>query len=297
MNDPILENSSKKVTIVVISNRRASEIVAINSLHKISHNVIVVTNIVDDECADYKCKFIFTNSENFSYLRNLGAFFAETPYILEIDADEELSDNFGDEINSLEFESDLYCVETKMYVGEKELKSARVYRQRVYNKNKYFYVGKVHERLYGEKSTCKRIQALVLNHSYTNWNHVRERSRNVAFKGRKNAKLIVSLFYPLLGYLKNEGWSDGVDGLRWLCEGLIAAIFRVLYGVRGYSIIDPVKIKKTLPTEAIAQEEREYISYILNKISDLNNSREFWYGKKIKNELMEQISSPFLEKI
>ena len=289
------KNKNGNLTIVVITNRKISEIAAIDLLPQISDSIIIVSSIAGDEPVDKNFKVIYSQSRHFSYLRNLGAFYAQTPYVLAIDSDEKLSDNFAGELRALKIVSDLYCIETRMFLGNKELKSAKLNSVRLYNKEKYFFIGKVHERLYGPKIECKSIPVTISNHSYSSWENEKERSKKVAMRGRKSIRLILSTLYPIVNYFKNAGWTDGFDGVKWTYRGIIAAILRMAYGSKHFEILEEPEIRKKLEVDTISETERKYILHMINYSYNQTNIDGIETNRKVLLDVREQISSVFLK--
>ena len=290
-----MSQKNKNLTIVVITDKKISEIAAIDVLPQISDSIIIVSSVLGDEPNDENFRVIYSQSRNFSYLRNLGAFYAQTPYILVIDSDEELSDNFASELRDLEFTNDLYCIETRAFLGNKELKLAKLNSIRLYNKEKYFYIGKVHERLFGPKIEVKSIPVMISNHSYSSWENVKEKSKKVAIRGRKSFRLILSTLYPIVIYFKNAGWTDGFDGIKWTYLGVISGVLRMTYGSKDFEILEEPEIRKKLEVETISETERKYILHMINYYFNQNNIDGIEINRKVLLDVREQISSVFLK--
>ncbi|MEM4091232.1 MAG: hypothetical protein QXQ46_10940, partial [Thermoplasmatales archaeon] len=220
----------ENVTPVVITN--VPSIRSLEVLKELFSEIIIVTNVPKDYFYEEKykgCKIINSNSQNFAYLRNLGAYYAPTPYIFVIDSDEEIDNLLINSISTCKLDRSSYSFQTKMYFGDKLLNISESNQVRLYDKNVHFFIRRVHEILYGNRQT-ELLPGLIINKSYNDWNHYKtKRSKYVALD-YKNWKLLFRILLPIYNFLRRQGWRDGVLGLKWTWASIIYVVMVLFYG-------------------------------------------------------------------
>lgn len=293
----MLFNSSKinsGITCVIITNRKISEIKSLEAVLEITDKVIIVTNRQENTSISNNIRIIYSTSQNYAYLRNLGAYYAETTHILVIDSDEILDDTFIQEVKEISYEAKIYCVNIKAFVGVKEVSMAQRYNPRIYNNREFVYIGRIHETLAGKRDDCIKLKGSIFNFSLEDWKGWYEKAKRYTSQERIEGRLILRSIYPLFNFFKMEGWRDGLVGMKWTLKAFQYVTMVFLYGKRGYVALKPEEIEQLILTDTVSKEEREYISAILSKY--FRSPREQHSSKKdiISLDMLEQISSPFV---
>ena len=293
----MLSNPSKVnegITCVIITNRQISEIKSLQVVLEITDKVIIVTNRQENLSTSDNIRIVYSTSQNYAYLRNLGAYYAETTHILVIDSDEILDDTFIKEVKQISYEAKMYCVNIKAFVGVKEVSMAQRYNPRIYNNREFVYIGRLHETLTGKRDDCIKLKGSIFNFSLEDWKGWYEKAKRYTSQERIDGRLILRSIYPFFNFFRMAGWRDGFTGIKWTLKAFQYMTMVFLYGKKGYVVLKPEEIKQLILTDAVSKEEREYISAILSKY--FHNQGEPHRSKKYKIslEMLEQISSPFV---
>ena len=291
--------AKKGITVVIITNRRVSEIKSLQIVLEIADKIVIVTNQQEELLKYNKIRIIYSRSQNYAYLRNLGAYYAETTHVFVIDSDEEMDELLIDSLKKINCKEILYCINIKAFIGSKEIHMTERYNPRVYNKNYFYYRGRVHEALYGEFERCIRLNGNISNFSQDNWKEWSKKAMRYVSQERIEGRLLLRMFRPFFSFFKKQGWKDGVTGVKWTLKGFQYMLMIFIFGKRGYFTLDPEKIKCLLSTTLITREEKNYISMILvnhfenHEIISTQNHAEL--KLKLKIDILEQISSPFIK--
>ena len=287
--------AKKGITVVIITNRRVSEIKSLYIVLEIADKIVIVTNQQEEPLQYNKMRIIYSLSQNYAYLRNLGAYYAETTHVFVIDSDEEMDDLLVDSLKKINCEEILYCINIKAFIGDKEINMAQRYNPRIYNKNYFYYRGRVHETLYGESERCIKLNGNISNFSQGNWREWSKKAMRYVSQEHIEGRLLLRMFYPLFSFFKSQGWKDGVTGVKWTLKGFQYMLMIFIFGKRGYFTLHPEKIKRLLLTDIITTEEKNYISMILANHFEIREIMSTQKWLKLEKEILEQISSPFIK--
>lgn len=287
--------SRKGITVVIITNRKVSEIKSLYIVLEIADKIVIVTNHQEEPLQYNKMRIIYSLSQNYAYLRNLGAYYAETTHVFVIDSDEEMDELLVDSLKKINCEEILYCINIKAFIGNKEINMAQRDNPRIYNKNYFYYHGRVHETLNGESERCIKLNGNISNFSQDNWREWSKKAMRYVSQEHVEGRLLLRIFFPLFSFFKRQGWKDGITGVKWTLKGFQYMLMILIFGKRGYFTLHPEKIKRLLLTDIITTDEKNYISMILANHFENHEiiSTQKWL--KLKIELLEQISSPFIK--
>lgn len=287
--------AKKGITAVIITNHRVSEIKSLHIVLEIADKIVIVTNQQEELLKYKKIRIIYSPSQNYAYLRNLGAYYAETTYVFVIDSDEEMDELLIDSLKKINCEEILYCINVTAFIGNRKINTTQRYNPRIYNKNYFYYSGRVHETLEGKYERCIRLNGNISNFSQDNWREWFKKARRYVSQEHIEARLLLRLFYPFFSFFKMQRWEDGVTGVKWTMKGFEYMLMIFIFGKRGYFTLDPERIKHLLLTDIITTEEKNYISMILANHFENHEIISTQKLLKLKIEILEQISSPFIK--
>lgn len=281
------------ITTVIITNVPISDIKSLKKVLEISDKIIVVTNRLEDSYSDRKLSLIYSKSQNYAYLRNLGAYYADTTHIFVIDSDELIDDSLITALKNIDYKQKLYCMKVSMYIGSYKMMMTSNYGNRLYDKRYFFYIGRVHEQLFGSVKKCFKVDGEISNFSQENWDEWYRKA--IRYTSQENIKwdLLLRSTYPLYAFFRYQGWRDGVLGIKWTLKRLQYIIMIFLHGQRGYKTLNPENILKLISVSNISIEEKKFISFILKQHFQTNHVPFFKRDDIVNSDFLEQISSPF----
>lgn len=222
-----------KITGIIITLNEEKNIKeCISSIQKVCDEVIVVDSLSSDntvkiaeECGArvYHQKYLGDGPQ-----RIFGEKFASHDWILCIDADERLEDDFIEKVSELNLTDDniAYSFRRRNYVGKHWIKAAGFYPDyvtRLYNKNKSGYLDKkAHSKVVAPKE--KKIKAHITHYTYESYSHWLERlnwfcTRDAwayyeAGKKANKYRPVVSAFGAFVQkFIIKGGIFQGVDGI------------------------------------------------------------------------------------
>ena len=288
------ENLKEGLTAVIVTNDKITNIKSLEEIMKITDDVVIVTNRQEDSLTRDNLRIIYSNSQNFSYLRNLGAYYAKTTHILSIDSDELVDNILIQELKKIDFKKKLYCVRVNMYIGDYKMSMSSTYVQRIYHKGYFFYIKRVHEVLYPRKKECKKLNGNTSNFSQKDWNEWFIKAKKYASEEHIDFILIFRTFHPFILFFSHQGWRDGLFGVKWTLRSFQYRLMIYLYGKKGYITLKPNEIRYHISENTLSKDEREYIEFILKQYFG-NSSLSIPKNKHpFVNDVLEQISSPFI---
>ena len=83
-------------------------------------------------------------------------------------------------------------------------------------------------------------------------------------------------------------------GVKWTLRSLQYIAMTLVYGRRGYITLNPKDIKSHLSAPEISQDEKNYISSVMEKYFDGDRSSSLQDMDSVTLDILEQISSPFI---
>ena len=282
------------LSVVIITNSKISAIKSLNRLLEITDHIVIVTNSKEDLAPNENLKIIYSRSQNYAYLRNLGAYYANTTHIFVIDSDELIDDTLINSLKNMDFKFRLYCIRVNMYIGSYKMMMTTKYGQRLYDKRYFFYTGRVHEGLYGPVKDCVRIDGDIRNFSQEDWREWHRKAKRYTSQETIRLDLITRATYSIYVFFKNQGWRDGILGVKWTLRSLQYIAMTLVYGRRGYITLNPKDIKSHLSAPEISQDEKNYISSVMEKYFDGDRSSSLQDMDSVTLDILEQISSPFI---
>ena len=186
------------LTAVIVTNVKITNINSLEDIIKIADDVIIVTNKQEDLSARDNLRIIYSNSQNFAYLRNLGAYYAKTAHILSIASDELMDNILIQELKKIDFKEKLYCVRVTMFIGNYKMSMASTYLQRIYHRGYFLYVRRVHEVLYPRIKECRKLNGNINNLSQKDWNEWFIKAKKYTSEEHIDFSLIFRTFYPFI---------------------------------------------------------------------------------------------------
>jgi glycosyltransferase involved in cell wall biosynthesis len=219
--------------VVITKNAAKTLQTCLKSLGKVADELIIIDSGSDDDTIaianDFKCIVIKTEWLGYGETKNLGHQNALFPYIISLDADEELSEGLIEEIlaikNSLE---NVYSFKRLNNFCGTWIKYGAWYpdvKIRIYPKTIMWNSAHSHEELIIPKNIeVNRLSYPLLHYAYQNLNQLKVKTNLYANLGalEKQNKSLISLFIklmfsPFFGFLSSYifklGFLDGYNGL------------------------------------------------------------------------------------
>ena len=290
----IAQGLTTGLSAVIITNSKISAIKSLNRLLEVTEHIVIVTNSKEDLAHNGNLKIIYSKSQNYAYLRNLGAYYANTTHIFVIDSDELMDDTLINSLENLDFKFRLYCVKVNMYIGSYKMMMTTKYGQRLYDKRYFFYIGRVHEGLFGSVKDCVKINGDISNFSQEDWQEWHRKAKRYTAQESIRWDLITRATYSLYVFFKHQGWRDGLLGVKWTIRSLQYIAMTLIYGRKGYMTLNPQDIKSRLSASEISQDEKNYISSVMKQYFDEDKSIPLQDMDSVTLDILEQISSPFI---
>jgi glycosyltransferase involved in cell wall biosynthesis len=219
--------------VIITKNVETTLRVCLDSLVKVADEIIIVDSGSEDDtlliAKDYNCRIIETKWLGYGETKNLGHKAAAFPYIISVDADEELSDSLIEEILSKKDNlENLYSFRRLNNFCGKWIKHGAWYpdiKIRIYPRTILWNNAQSHEELIIPKNTeINHLNSYLLHYAYGNVDELRQKTNLYAKLGalqkqdKSKAGLILKLlFSPFFGFLSSYvfkiGFMDGNYGL------------------------------------------------------------------------------------
>ncbi|TAE00032.1 MAG: glycosyltransferase family 2 protein [Bacteroidetes bacterium] len=222
------------LSVVIITKNEERNIGrCLESLQKIADEIIVIDGFSIDQtqkiCEKYGVKFVQNTWLGYSETKNFGNSLAKHDYILSLDADEALSEELQKSLILLKkngFSADSYQMNRlTSYCGQwiKHCGWHPDRKLRLWNKNKGFWQGIIHEKVEMQSPKIEFLQGNILHWSYYNISeHIQKANVYSSlgaennFKNGKKGSIFKILFSPLIKFLKSyvlqTGFLDGFYG-------------------------------------------------------------------------------------
>jgi glycosyltransferase involved in cell wall biosynthesis len=235
-----------KITGIIITLNEEKNIKeCINSVKKVCDEIIVVDSLSTDntvkiaeECGAkvYLQKYLGDGPQ-----KAFGVRYAKNDWILSIDADERLEDDFVKKVSCLKLDNEKtgYAFRRRNFVGNHWIKAAGFYPDyvtRLYNKKTSGYLDKkAHSKVTAPK--IKKVKAHITHFTYESYSHWLERlnwltSRDAwAYyeKGRKPSKIkpVMSAFGAFIQkFIIKGGIFQGTDGITVTITTILRAYMK-----------------------------------------------------------------------
>ncbi|HEY7750663.1 MAG TPA: glycosyltransferase family 2 protein [Ignavibacteriaceae bacterium] len=221
--------------------------------------IVVVDSGSKDEtvkiCKEFNCKIHQKDFKGFGEQKRFVVSLANNNWVLNIDADEVVTDNLKNEILSelskpeIEF-AGFHLPRSLYFLGKrfKYGKESKEYYLRLFNKmSGHFSEDKVHEKVVINGRT-KKLENELAHHSYTTIHHYFEKfnsytsksAQELFEKGRNKSLTVTFISFPvyfLKNYLINGNILNGIEGFLW-------ALFSSFYPVVKYAKLWTLNNKK-----------------------------------------------------
>lgn len=216
-------------TVIIVKNAAATIGRVIESALLVSEDVIILDSGSTDQtleiAASTKARIVKTDWLGYGETRNKGAAYAKYDFILNIDADEVISNELAQNINELQLAlNTIYGFKRHNYLGNKLIRHGEwsgdiVYR--IYNRNETCWnTDTVHEKLLHSGQEKKIIQGALLHYTSKDINSYKEKLNKYAVlsTGKNNKKLYKKWLSPSFNFFKNYifklGFLDGKEGFQ-----------------------------------------------------------------------------------
>jgi len=234
---------------IITYNEEANIERCLNAVSWCNEIVVVDSGSTDktlEICNKFGCKIHHKDFKGFGEQKRFAVSLAENNWVLNVDADEVVSEELKNEIISI-FNKDninvngFYLARSLFFLG-KRFKYGRESKEffiRLFNK-KYgdFTEEKVHEKVLVNGATAKLNNA-ILHYSYTSVHqyfekfnlYTTEAAKILFDKGKNRSLFLTIIFFPLYfikNYFVNRNFLNGVQGLMW-------AFFSSCYPVVKYA--------------------------------------------------------------
>jgi glycosyltransferase involved in cell wall biosynthesis len=239
-----------KISCVIITFNEEENIRrALNSVKWCDEIVIVDSGSVDKTiriCEEYNCRIYKKDFNGYGEQKRYAVSVAVNDWILNIDADEVVSNELCDEIKNIVKEDEIefngfFLPRSLIFLGKhfKYGRESKEYYLRLFNKNYgNFSSDKVHEKVELEGDT-KKLNGTLHHYSYTDidqyfnkFNSYTTKAAQILFdegnKGRSVAAIVLSFpVYFFKNYFIYRNFLNGTQGFLW-------ALFSSLYPVIKY---------------------------------------------------------------
>lgn len=178
-------------------------------------------------------------NDNFSDQRQFGIEKAKNDWILFIDADERVTKELADEINSCLFEQhDGFLIPRTDFMWGKALghgETGNIKLLRLFNKNKGQLKGKVHE-VWVTKDLAGVLKNPILHYPHPTIrefldeiNYYTDLRAAELFENKVKVNFLSVVFYPKLKFIKNYLWNLGIlDGIPGLVHAILMSFHSFL---------------------------------------------------------------------
>jgi glycosyltransferase involved in cell wall biosynthesis len=201
-------------------------------MHKICDEIIVVDSFSSDNTVkiaeEFGARVYIQEYLGDGLQKAFGVKYAKNDWILSIDADERLEDDFVQKVSSLRLDDEktAYAFRRRNFVGNHWIKAAGFYPDyvtRLYNRKKSGYLDrKAHSKV--KASNIKKINAHITHYTYESYAHWLEKlswfSHNDAWgyykDGRKSYKYkpaLSAIGAFLQKFIIKGGMFQGIDGI------------------------------------------------------------------------------------
>ena len=252
----------KKISCVIITFNEGKNIRRCLDALKWCDEIIVVDSGSTDEtleiCKGFHSKIHYKDFNGFGEQKRFAVSLAENDWVLNIDADEVVSDALKNEIISEMSKSELefagyYLPRSLFFLGRrfKYGKESKEYYLRLFNK-KYgnFSEDKIHEKVIVNGRT-KKLNDELLHYSYTSLyqyfekfnSYTTKASEELFEKGKKKSLVLTMVSFPVYffkNYFLNGNVLNGKQGFLW-------ALFSSFYPIVKYAKLWALYNKKPVP--------------------------------------------------
>jgi glycosyltransferase involved in cell wall biosynthesis len=223
------------VSVLIITKNEARNIEKTLSLVQWADEIVVVDDFSEDGTSELASKMgasvLQRKFDGFGSQKNFGVSQCRNKWILNVDADEMVSKELKDEIQSLDDDDPIGIFEIPLqlvFLGRtfKYGKESNHFQYKLFNKNRaQFNLDYVHEKLVSAHGT-KKLTQILYHQSYTSINQYFQKLNNYTDKGAlllfdkgKNRAIpitfISSFFYFFKHYIINKNFLNGREGLIW----------------------------------------------------------------------------------
>lgn len=253
--------SMATISAVIITKNEEKNIErCLQSLDGIVDEIIVLDSFSTDKtehiCKAYNVHFVKRLFTDYSDAKNYANSLTTHPFILSIDADEELSENLRESITAIK--SDLkddgyYCHRKTNYCGH-WINHCGWYpdtKLRLWRKTKGAWQGKIHETLELSNGSTKLLQGDLLHYSYPSMeSHAKqihtfaEMAARDLFEKRKKVSVVRLIVGPVFEFHKKfflqKGFLDGY-------YGFVISVMSAYYNFYKYAKLKDLWIANNAP--------------------------------------------------
>ena len=241
------EDMSLSVAIITLNEEKNLER-TLESVKEFADEIVIVDSGSSDRTEEiakkYNAKFYFQKWLGYGAQRNKAIELSTSEWVLNIDADEEISKNLADKIKKIKAginEYDVYKINFMSVCFNKKIKYggwSNTYRIRLFKKNAgKFNTNNVHEEFITNLKIGK-INNYIFHHSYSDledyfskFNKYTTLGAIEYYKKNKKANLLSIILNPVYKFLRMYIFRFGfLDGL----EGFLLAITSSLYTMVKY---------------------------------------------------------------
>jgi glycosyltransferase involved in cell wall biosynthesis len=231
-----------KISVVIIALNEEDRIEdALKSCLEVADEIVVVDSYSTDKTVDiakkYGAKIFEKTFVDYGTQKNFALQMAENEWILNLDADERVSDSLKDEIVKLkkgkDIQADGFLINRKTSYMGRWIKHSGWYpdrKLRLFRKKKSRWQGRIHERLTLDGETA-RLPGDILHFTYRDMtdhvNRLNRYSRMQAddiVKNKKKLLFLRCLLLPPITFLRFYVWKTGfLDGFPGLVIALVSS--------------------------------------------------------------------------
>jgi len=222
------------ISVVIIAKNEAANIVdCIVSAKQVSGDIIVADSGSTDNTPGLVvatgARLLETDWKGYGQTRNEAATIAKNNWILSLDADERITPELAEAINSLSLTNEmlLYGFRRKSFLAEKKIRFGEWGRDRVYRLYHRLQAAwdlmPVHENITGNNISKTTVPGELLHYTMKDLNEYSQKtllyaklSANKYFEQGRKASLIRQFISPVFSFIQNYifrlGFLDGKEG-------------------------------------------------------------------------------------
>ncbi len=231
-----------KLSVVIITLNEEDRLRdALESCREVADEIVVVDSFSTDRtleiASQYRCQIFKKKFTDYGSQKNFALDKAQHEWILNLDADERISDLLNEEIKKLKQQTDItadgFLINRKTHYLGRWIKHSGWYpdrKLRLFKKDKSRWQGRVHERL-ELKGKIRRLDGDILHFTYRDMNdHIKRINRYSAMQAqdivkRKTKQLYLrAIVLPPVTFLRFFLWKTGIlDGFPGFIIALISS--------------------------------------------------------------------------
>jgi glycosyltransferase involved in cell wall biosynthesis len=227
----------KNLSVVIITKNESKNIArCLKSVADLSNDIIIIDSFSNDDtkdiCNNFNLRFFEQNFTDYSSQKNYGNNLSKNEYILSIDADECLSEELKNSIESINIDKSqnkAFTFNRLNHHSGKPIKHGGWYpdkKLRIFNKNYGEWQGEIHEKIiFSSSSEIQHLKGDLLHYTYNSFEeHLNQAIKfsnlnaQSDFKNKRRVHFIQQYTSPFFRFIQvyflKSGFLDGKIGFN-----------------------------------------------------------------------------------